>query len=69
MVFTSTVFALLHLSHGPDFIPLFFLSLGLGYLYQKTQRLVPCLVVHALLNGTTMVILVLNLLEKGAAVP
>jgi hypothetical protein len=51
---TSAIFALLHLSHGPDWIPLFFLAAGMGYLYQRTHRLLPSLTVHALLNGLSM---------------
>lgn len=52
--FTSAIFAALHWSHGPDWIPLFFLAAGMGYLYQRTHRLLPSLVVHAALNGLSM---------------
>ncbi len=48
---TSSLFALAHLGHGPDWIPLFFLAMGLGYLYQRTGRILPCIVVHMLVNG------------------
>ncbi|MBM4091933.1 MAG: CPBP family intramembrane metalloprotease [Planctomycetes bacterium] len=51
---SSGVFALLHFSHGPDWIPLFFLACGLGYLYRQTHRIVPCIVVHFLLNAVSM---------------
>lgn len=54
VVLSATLFGLLHYSHGPDWIPLIGLGLGLGYLYQKTHRLVPCCVVHALLNGLSL---------------
>jgi membrane protease YdiL (CAAX protease family) len=54
IVISSAIFALLHYSHGPDWIPLFILALGLGYLYQCTHRLVPSLVVHSLLNAFSM---------------
>lgn len=47
---TSALFALAHLNHGPDWIPLFFLALGLGYLYQRTGRIQSCVVVHMLVN-------------------
>ena len=30
---SSIIFALLHYQHGPDWIPLFLLAIGLGYLY------------------------------------
>jgi membrane protease YdiL (CAAX protease family) len=51
---TSAIFAVLHFSHGPDWIPLFFLAAGMGYLYQRTHRVLPSLTVHALLNGLSM---------------
>ena len=51
---SSTIFALLHLSHGPDWIPLLPLAAGMGYLYQRTHRLLPSLIVHALLNSLSM---------------
>jgi len=56
LVAVSLVFALLHLGQGAAPIPLFFLSLGLGYLYRQTGSLIPCIVVHMVLNGLTLVI-------------
>jgi membrane protease YdiL (CAAX protease family) len=51
---TAVIFALLHFSHGPDWVALTLLATGMGYLYQRTHRLVPSLVVHALLNSLSM---------------
>lgn len=51
---TAIIFALLHFSHGPDWVALTLLATGMGYLYQRTHRLVPSLVVHALLNSLSM---------------
>jgi membrane protease YdiL (CAAX protease family) len=51
---SSLIFAVLHLSHGPDWIPLFFLALALGYVYRQTHRIFPCIVVHFLLNACSM---------------
>jgi membrane protease YdiL (CAAX protease family) len=51
---SSAVFALLHYSHGPDWIPLLLLAAGMGYLYQRTHRLLPSLVVHCLLNSYSL---------------
>lgn len=48
---SSGLFALAHLTHGPDWIPLFFLAMGLGYLYQRTRRIQPCIIVHMLVNS------------------
>ncbi len=54
IVISSTVFALLHYSHGPDWMPLFFLASGMGYLYQRTHRLLPSFIVHCLLNSYSL---------------
>lgn len=62
---SSAVFALLHLSHGPDFIPLTFLAVGLGYLYRRTHRITPGLVVHFLLNLTSMLALSAAIYGEG----
>jgi membrane protease YdiL (CAAX protease family) len=54
VVASAVVFSLLHYSHGPDWIPLFFFALGLGYLYRQSHRLLPCIVVHFLLNSCSL---------------
>lgn len=59
ILFTATLFALMHLGSGPDVIPLFFLALGLGYLYRQTHSIWPGFIVHTLLNAWSMVALVL----------
>jgi membrane protease YdiL (CAAX protease family) len=59
---SAAVFALMHFSHGPDPIPLFFLALGLGYLYRQTHRLLPSVTVHFLLNGMSMALLWMELM-------
>lgn len=51
---SSIIFALLHWSHGPDWVPLLFLAAGMGYLYQRTHRILPSIVVHTLLNSLSM---------------
>jgi membrane protease YdiL (CAAX protease family) len=55
IVVASVVFAALHMGHGPDPFALFVFSLFLGYVYRQTHRIVPSLVVHACLNGWTMI--------------
>ncbi len=47
---SAAAFAMLHIQHGPDWVPLFVLALGLGYLYRQTHRLLPAVTVHFLLN-------------------
>jgi len=56
VILTSVLFALMHVGQGAAPIPLFFLSMGLGYLYRQTGSIVPPLVVHAVLNCTTLVV-------------
>jgi membrane protease YdiL (CAAX protease family) len=57
IVTSALVFALLHVGHGPAPLPLFFLALGLGYLYQRTHRLWAPVLVHCLLNSSSLVML------------
>lgn len=57
IVTSALVFALLHMGQGPAPIPLFFLALGLGYLYQRTHRLWPVVVLHFLLNTSSLAML------------
>jgi len=54
---SSLLFGLAHFGYGPEPISLFFLSLLLGYVYQRTHRIVPCIVAHALFNLFTVVVL------------
>jgi membrane protease YdiL (CAAX protease family) len=51
---SSLVFALLHWQHGPDWVPLTLLAAGMGYVYQRTHRILPSVVVHVALNGMSM---------------
>jgi membrane protease YdiL (CAAX protease family) len=57
IILSSITFALLHAGHGPDPVPLFLLAMVLGYLYTKTHRILPGIVVHMALNGLSMLIL------------
>lgn len=66
ILLSAGLFAAMHASHGPDPIPLFVLAVGLGYLYQRTHRIVPCLVVHFLLNSCSLVMLLIEVLSKNS---
>ena len=61
IVFSSATFALVHVGHGAAPIPLFFLALALGYLYQRTGRLLPSVIVHFCLNACSLGLLYLGL--------
>lgn len=55
ILITSVIFALMHFGNGAAPIPLFFLSLGLGYLYRQTGNITAPMVVHMVLNSLTMI--------------
>jgi membrane protease YdiL (CAAX protease family) len=57
IVITSFLFAGMHLGQGAAPVPLFFLALALGYLYQRTHRLLPCVTVHFCLNACSFALL------------
>ncbi len=57
---SAALFAMVHLGQGPAPIPLFLLGLGLGYVFRQTGSLLPCIVLHFLLNGYRMLWFTLN---------
>lgn len=64
---SGVLFALAHWGQYAALPSLFILGLGLGYLYQQTHRWGPSFVVHLLLNGTSMLLLLANLLAERPA--
>jgi membrane protease YdiL (CAAX protease family) len=54
---SSVMFASAHIGHSTDPFPLFVLALFLGFVYQRTHRIVPCIVAHALFNLISMLAL------------
>lgn len=62
VVLSSLIFAAMHIGgQGAAPIPLFFLALGLGYLYRQTGCIIAPFVVHAVLNGLTLTVEMLKL--------
>lgn len=51
---SGTLFGLAHYGHGVAPVSLVLLGIVLGYLYQRTHRLVPSMVTHMLFNGFSM---------------
>jgi hypothetical protein len=54
---SSLLFGLAHAGYGPEPVPLFLFAIFLGYVFQRTNRILPCIVAHALFNSVTMVAL------------
>jgi membrane protease YdiL (CAAX protease family) len=57
IIASAALFAVLHATQGPDPIALFPLALVLGYLYNRTHRLLPCIVMHLCFNGFSLLVL------------
>jgi membrane protease YdiL (CAAX protease family) len=63
IIASAALFAAAHASNGPDPVPLFVFALGLGYLYQRTNRILASIFVHFLLNAATLSMMWLALRE------
>jgi membrane protease YdiL (CAAX protease family) len=57
---SAILFGLAHWGHGVSPVPLVLFGMVLGYLYQRTHRLVPSITAHALFNSYSMVMLWLS---------
>jgi membrane protease YdiL (CAAX protease family) len=57
IIISAAAFGIAHVGYGPEPVPIFLLGLVLGYIYQRTHRIVPSIVTHALFNSFTMFIL------------
>jgi membrane protease YdiL (CAAX protease family) len=54
---SALLFGLAHAGYGPEPVPLFLFGILLGYVFQRTNRILPSIVAHALFNGVTMLAL------------
>ncbi len=68
-VAVSLVFAALHGAVWPTPIPIFFLSLGLGFLYQRTGSLFAPIALHMTFNGVSTAMMFLMLWGNPAPKP
>ena len=65
VIATSLLFAAMHFNQGAAQFPLFLMSLGLGYLYRQTGKFAPPVLVHMILNATTLCVLFAELQARG----
>jgi membrane protease YdiL (CAAX protease family) len=56
---SSLLFAMMHFGQGAAPIPLFFYALVLGFVYNRTHRIMPSLVAHFALNSASVAMLFL----------
>ncbi|NOZ39382.1 MAG: CPBP family intramembrane metalloprotease [Planctomycetes bacterium] len=61
ILISGFVFGLAHIGHGVAPVSLVLFGIVLGYLYQRTHRLVPSIAAHMLFNAYSMVLLWLQL--------
>lgn len=54
IIISSGLFALAHAGQGPAPIPLFVFGIALGYLFRRTGSIVPCIILHLMLNAFSM---------------
>lgn len=66
ILISGVLFGLAHVGHGVAPVSLILFGIVLGYLYQRTHRLVPCLTAHMLFNAYSMVLLWLQLGSPAA---
>jgi membrane protease YdiL (CAAX protease family) len=60
ILISAILFGLAHWGHGVSPVPLVLFGIVLGYLYQRTHRLVPSITAHAVFNSYSMIMLWLS---------
>jgi membrane protease YdiL (CAAX protease family) len=63
---SAGLFSMAHLGHGVAPVSLLPLGVALGYVYQRTHRILPSMVCHMLFNGFSMTMLWLELTGEAA---
>ena len=54
IVIAAGFFAFLHVGQGLAPVPLFLMAFGLGFIFERTRSIVPCIMVHFALNAHSM---------------
>jgi membrane protease YdiL (CAAX protease family) len=65
-VVVGILFGLAHYQYGLSFLPLSVLGILLGLVYRQTHSVWPCILIHMMLNGFSMMMLGLIILMKQA---
>ena len=60
VLLSSLAFAAAHAGQGLAYVPLFHFSLVLGFIARRTGSIVPCILLHALFNAVSVVLLLLQ---------
>lgn len=66
-VVAGTLFGLAHWGYGLSFIPLILMGIVLGLVYRATHSIWPCILIHCMLNSTSMLLLGMLILQQNAA--
>ncbi len=66
-ILSGILFGLAHWAYGLSFVPLIALGIILGLVYRATHSIWPCIVIHGMLNATSMGLLGLSILIQRAA--
>jgi membrane protease YdiL (CAAX protease family) len=69
IVLSSLLFAGLHMPQWPAPIGIFFLSLALGVVYQRTGSLLTAMVMHGVFNGCSTILFLVGTLARSLQVP
>lgn len=54
ILISAMAFSVAHLGNGPDPIPLFLFGMIIGYVYQRTHRILPCIACHMAFNAFSL---------------
>ena len=65
IVVSAVCFGLAHLGHGLGWIPLIGFGLATGYLARQRGTILPCIVVHALFNAVSVILLLIPQAADG----
>lgn len=58
-IISAAIFAIVHLSPS-GLVPIFILGMMLAWLYNKTQSIWPCIIVHAVYNSIALIFMIIS---------